>query len=89
MFMNLKIKSSQSFRSVHMGKMYIHIFIRISNHTCINIYVSTVDIYFCHDNFACKRATLQSSFSAPSLDGMIEYKSSDVLLNATARQLSC
>jgi hypothetical protein len=40
MFMNLKIKSSQFFRSIYMDKIYRHIFIRISDH------MNNVDIYF-------------------------------------------
>ncbi len=41
-FMNLKIKPSQSYKSAYRGKMYVHIFIGICNHTCMSIYVCTV-----------------------------------------------
>jgi hypothetical protein len=33
-FMNLKIKPIQSFRGVHRGKMYVHIFIGVSICVC-------------------------------------------------------
>jgi hypothetical protein len=41
-FVNLKIKSAQSFRGAHKGKMYVRIFIGLSVHTCISIYIYTV-----------------------------------------------
>jgi hypothetical protein len=41
-FLNLKIRSSQSFKSVHKSMVCVHVFIRISTHTCIKIYVCTV-----------------------------------------------
>jgi hypothetical protein len=41
-FVNLKIKPTQYFRCAHRSMMYIHIFIGVSVHTCINIYVYTV-----------------------------------------------
>jgi hypothetical protein len=41
-FMNLKIKSAQSFECAHRDMMYIHVFIRVSTRTCINIYIYTV-----------------------------------------------
>jgi hypothetical protein len=41
-FVNLKIKSTQSFRCVHRSMIYIHVFIGVSVHTCISRYVYTV-----------------------------------------------
>jgi hypothetical protein len=38
-FMNLKIKSAQSFRGAHRSRMCVYAFIRMSAYTCINIYV--------------------------------------------------
>jgi hypothetical protein len=40
-FVNLKIKSAQSIGSAHMGKMYVRVFIKVSNHMCMSIYVCT------------------------------------------------
>jgi hypothetical protein len=34
-FINLKIKSAQSFRVAHMCKVCVYIFIGVSTHTCI------------------------------------------------------
>jgi hypothetical protein len=36
-FMNLKIKLAQSFRGAHKSKVYMRVFIGVSNHTCIKI----------------------------------------------------
>jgi hypothetical protein len=41
-FVNLKIKLAQSFRCAHKDKIYIHVFIGMSAHTFINIYICTV-----------------------------------------------
>jgi hypothetical protein len=41
-FVNLKIKPTQSFRCVHMSKMCVRVFIRMSTHTCMSICVYTV-----------------------------------------------
>jgi hypothetical protein len=41
-FMNLKIKSAQSFRDAHRDRMCVHVFIRVSAHTHINIYIYTI-----------------------------------------------
>jgi hypothetical protein len=41
-FMNLKIKSAQSFRSAYKDRMCVCVFIRVSAHTYINICVCTV-----------------------------------------------
>jgi hypothetical protein len=41
-FMNLKIKSAQYFKVTHRDKVYVHMLIRVSVHTCINIYIYTV-----------------------------------------------
>jgi hypothetical protein len=38
-FVNLNIKSAQSFKDVHRAKMCIHVFIGVSNHMYISIYV--------------------------------------------------
>jgi hypothetical protein len=38
-FMNLKIKSTQSFRYAHRGRMCMHTFIEVSAHTCMSICV--------------------------------------------------
>jgi hypothetical protein len=41
-FVNLKIKSTQSFGGAHKGSMCVHVFIRVSTHTYISIYICTV-----------------------------------------------
>jgi hypothetical protein len=41
-FMNFKIKPAQSFRGAHRGKVCIRVFIRVSAHMCMSIYVYTV-----------------------------------------------
>jgi hypothetical protein len=41
-FVNLKIKPAQSFRGTHRDTIYVHIFIGVNVHTCMNIYVCTI-----------------------------------------------
>jgi hypothetical protein len=41
-FMNLKIKSAQSFGCAHRDRVCVHMFIGVSAHTCMNICVYTV-----------------------------------------------
>jgi hypothetical protein len=41
-FVNLKIKSAQSFRSGYRSRIYMCMFIGISVHTCINMYIYIV-----------------------------------------------
>jgi hypothetical protein len=41
-FVNLKIKLTQSFGCAHRGRMCVHMFIRVSTHMCISIYICTV-----------------------------------------------
>jgi hypothetical protein len=41
-FINLKIQPTQSFKCAYRGRMYMHVFIGVSTHTYINIYVYTV-----------------------------------------------
>jgi hypothetical protein len=41
-FINLKIKSAQSFICVHRGRLCVRVFIRMSAHTCIDIYIYTM-----------------------------------------------
>jgi hypothetical protein len=41
-FVNLKIKLTQSFECAHIDRVYVHIFIRVTVYTCINIYVDFV-----------------------------------------------
>jgi hypothetical protein len=41
-FVNLKIKSAQSFKGVYRGSVYVHVFIGMSAHTCMSICVYTV-----------------------------------------------
>jgi hypothetical protein len=43
-FVNLKIKSIQSFRVAHKDKIYIYILIKMSNHMYMSIYVYTIFI---------------------------------------------
>jgi hypothetical protein len=38
-FVNFKIKLTQSFRDAHKVRVCVYIFIGVSTHTCINIYV--------------------------------------------------
>jgi hypothetical protein len=41
-FVNLKIKSSQSFGGAHKGRIHVCVFIGVSVHTCMSICVYTV-----------------------------------------------
>jgi hypothetical protein len=41
-FVNLKIKSAQSFRGAHKGRVCVHVFIGVSTRMCLSIYVCTV-----------------------------------------------
>jgi hypothetical protein len=41
-FVNLKIKLTQSFECAHIDRVYVHIFIRVTVYTYINIYVDIV-----------------------------------------------
>jgi hypothetical protein len=41
-FVNLKIKSSQSFGGTHRGRVYIYVFIEVNTHMCMSIYVYTI-----------------------------------------------
>jgi hypothetical protein len=41
-FVNLKIKSAQSFRGANKGRVCVRVFIRVSARTCMSIYVYTV-----------------------------------------------
>jgi hypothetical protein len=38
-FMNFKIKSAQSFRCAHMGRVCVRVFIEISAHTCYTVFL--------------------------------------------------
>jgi hypothetical protein len=38
-FVNLKIKSAQSFGCAHRGRMCVRVFIGVSVHTCMSVYV--------------------------------------------------
>jgi hypothetical protein len=41
-FVNLKIKPAQSFEYAYRGSVCVHVFIGVSVHTCMSIYVCTV-----------------------------------------------
>jgi hypothetical protein len=41
-FMNLKIQPHQSFRYTPEGRVYVRVFIGVSAHTCMSIYVCAV-----------------------------------------------
>jgi hypothetical protein len=41
-FMNFKIEPTQSFRCAHRGRLYVRMFIELSDHMCMNICVYTV-----------------------------------------------
>jgi hypothetical protein len=41
-FVNLKIKPTQSFRDAHKGRVCMRMFIGVSAHTCMSIYVCIV-----------------------------------------------
>jgi hypothetical protein len=41
-FINLKIKLVQSSECAHRGRMCVHVFMRVSAHTCMSICVYTV-----------------------------------------------
>jgi hypothetical protein len=41
-FVNFKIKPAQSYECAHRGRMCVRVFIGVSAHTCMSIYVCTV-----------------------------------------------
>jgi hypothetical protein len=41
-FINLKIKPTQSFGGTHRSRVCMCVFIRVSAHTCMSIYICTV-----------------------------------------------
>jgi hypothetical protein len=41
-FVNLKIKPAQFFRCAHKGRVCVRVFIGVSAHTCMSIYVCKV-----------------------------------------------
>jgi hypothetical protein len=41
-FVNLKIKSAQSFRDAYKGRVCVHVFIKMRARTCMSIYIYTV-----------------------------------------------
>jgi hypothetical protein len=41
-FVNLKIKSVQSFRDTHKDKVCVCVFIRVDAHMCMSIYICTM-----------------------------------------------
>jgi hypothetical protein len=41
-FVNLKIKPTQSFKGAHSDRVCVHIFIEVSAHTCMSIYICTM-----------------------------------------------
>jgi hypothetical protein len=50
-FVNLKIKSAQSFRGAYRGRVYVRVFIIVSARTCMSICVCTVFLkIFLSDN---------------------------------------
>jgi hypothetical protein len=49
-FMNLKIKSTQSFRGAYRGRLCARVFTEVSAHTCMSIYVYTMFIKKSDDN---------------------------------------
>jgi hypothetical protein len=38
-FVNLKIKTAQSFRGAHRGRVCVHVYIWVSAHICMSIYI--------------------------------------------------
>jgi hypothetical protein len=41
-FINLNIKPAQFFRGAHRGRVCVCVFIRVSDRTCISIYICTI-----------------------------------------------
>jgi hypothetical protein len=41
-FLNLKIKSAQSYEGAHRGRVCVHVFVGVSVHTCMSICVCTL-----------------------------------------------
>jgi hypothetical protein len=62
-FVNLKIKSAQYFRCVHRGIVCVRVFIKVSAHMCINIFVYTV---FLKKNREFNRNARNTDFSFDS-----------------------
>jgi hypothetical protein len=59
-FMNLKIKSAQSFGGAHRGRVCVRVFIGVSARTCMSIYVYTV---FLKKNFQNYNAVINLVFA--------------------------
>jgi hypothetical protein len=66
-FVNLKIKSAQSFEGAYNNKICVHIFIEMSDYTYINIYIYTV--------FLKKHATCYSRMQGPTSTGLLRLES--------------
>jgi hypothetical protein len=71
-FMNLKIKSGQSFECAYRNRVYIHVFIGVSSRMCMSICIYTV--------FLKKSCSLTSSFfyvcvgiAVPWASGRLNY----------------
>jgi hypothetical protein len=52
-FANLKIKPTQSFRGAHRGRICVCVFIEVSAHTYMSIYVCTVFLKKIKTHFLC------------------------------------
>jgi hypothetical protein len=72
-FINLKIKLAQSFRGAHRDRMYVRIFIKVSTHICMNIYIYIVFLIKKHraelSDLACCR--WESCWQCPSFGSMV------------------
>jgi hypothetical protein len=58
-FVNLKIKSAQSIRCAHRGRVCVRVFLEVSAHTCMSIYV--------YITFLKKKLALWFYFCLPDL----------------------
>jgi hypothetical protein len=57
-FVNFKIKSAQSFRVTHKGRMCVRIFIWMSALTCMSIYVYTIFLKKLYFKASCRKTHL-------------------------------
>jgi hypothetical protein len=68
-FVNLKIKPTQFFRCAHRGRIYMCVFIELSVHTYMNIYVCSVFLKkgLYRDQVVCRARTWQATICDQNL----------------------
>jgi hypothetical protein len=67
-FVNLKIKPAQSFRGAHRDRVCMRVFIGVSTHTCMSIYIYTMFLKKIYENWKSSKESHPSRvlFIGPS-----------------------